>query len=124
MAGPVIYIDVSEIREGRMGEVEEGITRLAGLLEGEEPRLISYAAFIDRGEERMTVVHVHVDADSLAWHTEVGGPLFREFTALLRLRNIGRCRRRSAPASRRGRPRPARAPRRAAAVGARPRRPS
>lgn len=88
MSGPVIYVDVSDIREGRMPEVEEGIARLAEVLEGEEPRLISYAAFIDRDEDRMTVVHVHVDADSLAWHMEVGGPLFREFAELVRLRSI------------------------------------
>lgn len=85
MPGPVIYIDASEVREGRMGDLREGIAHLAGVVEREEPRLISYAAFIDEAERRMRVIHVHADAASLAHHMRVAGPLFAAFADLVRL---------------------------------------
>ena len=88
MPGPVIYVDTSDIRDGRLADVREGIARLAGVVEREEPRLVSYAAFVDEDEGRMTVVHVHVDAESLALHMEIGGPLFAGFAELVLLRTI------------------------------------
>ena len=88
MTGPVVYVDTSDIRDGRLADVREGIARLAGVVEREEPRLISYAAFIDEDGQRMTVVHVHADAASLAFHMEVGGPLFAAFADLVLLRTI------------------------------------
>jgi len=88
MPGPVIYVDTSDIRDGRLDDVREGIARLAAVVEREEPRLVSYAAFLDEGEGRMTVVHVHADTASLAFHMEVGGPLFAAFADLVLLRTI------------------------------------
>jgi quinol monooxygenase YgiN len=86
--GPVIYVDTSDIREGRLADVRAGIARLADVVEREEPRLVSYAAFLDEDEGRMTVVHVHVDAGSLAFHMQVGGRLFAAFAELVLLRTI------------------------------------
>ena len=88
MTGPVVYVDTSDIRDGRLADVRSGIARLADVVEQEEPRLVSYAAFLDEDEERMTVVHVHVDAASLAFHMEGGGPLFAAFADLVLLRTI------------------------------------
>ena len=88
MPGPVIYVDTSEVREGRLDDVREGIARLASVVEREEPRLVCYAAFLDEDEGRMTVVHVHADTESLAFHMQIGGPLFAAFAELVLLRTI------------------------------------
>jgi quinol monooxygenase YgiN len=88
MSGPVIYVDTSEVREGRMEDLKEAVARLADVVAREEPRLVSYAAFLDEAEGRMSVVHVHADAASLALHMRVAGPLFSGFTELVRLLTI------------------------------------
>jgi hypothetical protein len=88
MSEPVIYIDRSEIRDGKLRDVEQRITGLTTFIEHSEPQLISYAAFIDDDGQHMTVTHVHADAASLELHMQVAGPLFRDFAELVQLRTI------------------------------------
>ena len=42
MADPVIYVDQSTIRDGRLDELREAIAELAELVEREEPQLLVY----------------------------------------------------------------------------------
>lgn len=88
MSGPVIYVDTSEVREGRLEDVKTGIAELAGVVEREEPRLLSYAVFLDQEERHMSVIHTHSDVASLSLHMSVAGPLFPAFTELVRLLTI------------------------------------
>ena len=88
MDEPVIYIDRSEIRAGKLEEVKTRIKDLTGFIESNEPRLISYAVYVDEDGRHMTVTHVHVDVASLEFHMQVAGPLFGDFAELVQLLTI------------------------------------
>ncbi len=88
MADPIIYVDQSAVRPGRLGELRAAIRELADLVEREEPRLLAYAAYLDEPDGRMTVVHVHRDAASLDRHFEAVGAAFGRFAELVELRRI------------------------------------
>ncbi|MEV6104005.1 hypothetical protein AB0M28_04700 [Streptomyces sp. NPDC051940] len=88
MAEPIYYVDHSDIREGRIGEVREGMRDLALFVEAREPQLIAYDFYIDESDSTMTVLAVHPDSASMEVHLQLGGPKFREFAALIRMRSI------------------------------------
>lgn len=83
-----MYVDRSDIREGRLEDLEEGIRRLVEFIETHEPRLIEYSFHLDEEAGRMTVVAVHPDSASLELHQETGGPEFRKLGDLVTLRQI------------------------------------
>jgi hypothetical protein len=88
VAGPIVYVDRSEIVEGKLDEVTRRLGELAELVEAGEPRIIAYAAYIDPDRRSLSVIHVHPDAESLATHFRVAGPAFGPFAELVRLRTI------------------------------------
>ncbi|NBE50791.1 hypothetical protein [Streptomyces boluensis] len=88
MAEPIYYVDRSDIREGKIAEVKNGMRDLTTFVEAREPQLIAYHFYIDEFESTMTVVAVHPDSASMEFHMELGGPKFREFSALIRMRSI------------------------------------
>jgi quinol monooxygenase YgiN len=88
MSEPVIYVDRSEIRDGKLEEVKTRIKELTAFIESNEPQLVSYAAYVDEDGRHMTVTHVHTDAASLEFHMKVAGPLFRDFAELVQLLTI------------------------------------
>jgi len=88
MSEPVVYVDTSDVRPGKLEELEVAVTELAKVLDAKEPQLVAYQVYFDHAGTRMTVLHVHRDAASLRRHMEVGGPLFGKFASLLELRSI------------------------------------
>jgi hypothetical protein len=60
MSDPIVVIDSSEIREGKIEELKMAIHDLVEFVESNEPRPIAYSAYIDEGGTRMTVVQVHL----------------------------------------------------------------
>ncbi|MFD4420837.1 hypothetical protein ACFWN7_04935 [Agromyces sp. NPDC058484] len=88
MAEPLVYIDHSQIRPGRLAEVRKGIPDLVGFVDEHEPQLISYGFYIDEQASAMTVVAVHPDSASLELHLEIGGPQFRKLAQFIDLRLI------------------------------------
>ncbi len=88
MTQPIVYVDVSTIREGKLAELEVAMKRLAAFVEANVPRLISYAFFLDEDRKQMTVVAVHPDSASLEYHMDVGGAEFRKFASLISLSRI------------------------------------
>ena len=88
MSESIVYIDRSEILDGKLEELKEGIGRLVEFVEANEPRLISYGFFIDEAAGRMTVVAVHPDSASLELHMELAGPEFRKMTEFVELTTI------------------------------------
>lgn len=85
---PVLYIDTSEIRRGKLGEVKAAAKRLADFVETNMPRLISYGFCFDDARRRMTVVAIHPDSESLEFHMDKGAAEFRKFQDLLDLSTI------------------------------------
>ncbi len=90
---PIIYIDRSEIREGKLKELKTAMKELVELVEANEPRLIAYNVYFTEDGTRMTVLHVHPDPASLEFHMKVAGtafPRFREFVKLLTIDVYGK----------------------------------
>ncbi|MFE5300986.1 hypothetical protein [Streptomyces sp. NPDC056632] len=88
MADPLYYVDHSDLREGRLAEVRSAMRDLAAFVEANEPRLLAYRFFVDEPGATMTLLAVHPDSASLEFHLELGGPRFRAFAELIRMRSI------------------------------------
>lgn len=84
---PLIVVDTSEIREGRLEELRAAVADMAAFVREHEPDPISYQVFFS-ADRRMTVVQVHPDAASMERHMEVAGPVFARFADLVELRTI------------------------------------
>jgi hypothetical protein len=88
VSGAILYVDISEVREGALAELKAGLDELVEFIEAHEPQLIAYNVYFSDDGTRMTVVNVHPDSASLEYHLEVAGPLFRRFAELVTLSSI------------------------------------
>ena len=88
MADTIVFVDSSEIREGKLAEVRTAVAEMAAFVEGNEPDPISYQVYFSRDGRRMTVVQVHPNSASMEHHMEVSGPIFARFRDLLELRTV------------------------------------
>jgi hypothetical protein len=62
MAPPIVYVDVSAIREGKHEELEAAMNNLSRFVEAHMPRVAFYGFFLDEARATMTVVAVHPDS--------------------------------------------------------------
>ena len=85
---PIVYIDTSTVRDGKLEEVKAAVRHLAKFVEENMPRLTSYRVFFDDAGRRMTVVALHPDSASLEYHMEVGAAEFQKFSGLIDLSRI------------------------------------
>ncbi len=53
MSEPIVYIDTSELRQGRLPEVQAAMNELAAFVDGNEPQLISYEFYVRENGTRM-----------------------------------------------------------------------
>lgn len=88
MGDPLIYVDRSAIRAGRVGDLRAAIAELAAFVEANEPQLLSYAAFVEPDGRHMTVTHIHRDPGSLDRHLAVAGPRFARFADLVQVLRV------------------------------------
>lgn len=88
MSDPIIYVDTSEIREGKLEEVKAAVEELTAFVERSNPHVLSYRFFFDEDGSRMTVIGVHPDSEALEFHMDVGEEEFRKFADLLDLSSI------------------------------------
>jgi hypothetical protein len=88
MSEHIFYIDRSEILDGKLEALKEGINELVEFVDAREPQLISYGFFINEEDARMTVVAIHPDSASLEFHMEIAGPAFRKLAGFIRLMTI------------------------------------
>jgi hypothetical protein len=88
MAGPIVYIDRSDVTPGALMDLQAAVSDLVAFVEAREPRLIAYGFYIDDVDGTMTVVAVHPDSESLEFHLSIGGPEFRKVGAFITLRAI------------------------------------
>lgn len=85
MSEPIVFIDRSEIREGKLEELKTAMKELAEVVEANEPRTIAYDVYVDEAGSRVTVVQVHPDSASMEFHMKAAGHLFPRFADLLEL---------------------------------------
>jgi len=88
MEGPIVFVDVSDIRAGRLDELRRAVAELAEFVERNEPDPITYQVFFSADGRRMTVLQIHPDSASMERHMEVAGPVFARFADLLVLWTI------------------------------------
>jgi len=88
MSGPVIYLDVSDVRPGCLQDLKAAMTDLAQFVETHEDQLLSYQVYFSEEETRVAVLHVNPDSASLRRHLEVAGPKFPPIGAFLDQRSI------------------------------------
>jgi quinol monooxygenase YgiN len=88
MSDPIVFVDTSEIREGKLEELRRAVAELAEFVDANETATISYQVFFSDDDQRMTVLQVHPDSTSMERHMEVAGPVFAKFADLLVLRTI------------------------------------
>ncbi len=88
MSSPIVYVDMSTIREGQLEKLKSAMKELAAFVEANMPRLISYAFFLNEEQTEMTVVAVHPDSASLEFHMDTGAAEFRKFASLIELLRI------------------------------------
>jgi hypothetical protein len=84
----IVYIDHSDIHEGRLEDLKVGIHRLVEFIEAREPQLITYGFHLDEAARLMTVTAVHPDSASLELHMEVGREEFRKLGEMITLRRV------------------------------------
>lgn len=88
MSEPIVYIDRSEVREGKLDELKAAINGLVEFVSANEPQLLSYGFYFNEDSTRMTLVAVHPDSASMEFHMKVAGPSFRKFTEFINLLTI------------------------------------
>ena len=85
---PIIAVDSSEIREGRIDELKAGLTELVEFVEANEAEPIAYRIYIDEDGARMTVVQIHPNSASMELHMRLAGPIFRKLADLVVLSRV------------------------------------
>jgi hypothetical protein len=88
MPEPIIIIDSSEVREGRVEELKKAMDELVAFAEANEPRMIAYAVYFSEEDTCVTVVQAHPDSASAEFHMEVAGSVFAKFVDLIRMSGI------------------------------------
>ena len=88
MSKPVIIIDMSEIRKGKLADLKDAMTKLAGFVEAHEPGIIAYPVYINGDGNRLTVLQIHPDSASAEFHMKVAGSAFPGFAELIRMPGI------------------------------------
>jgi hypothetical protein len=88
VADPIVYIDRSEVREGKLNAVKVAIGELTKFIEANVPRAISYGVYLDETGSKMTVLQIQPDSGALEFHMMVGAPAFAKFRDLITLTAI------------------------------------
>jgi hypothetical protein len=88
MSDPLVVIDSSEIREGKLEELKTALAELADFVERNEAAPLAYHIYFDEDGTRMTVLQIHPDSESMELHMNVAAPLFVGFTELVDLSRV------------------------------------
>jgi quinol monooxygenase YgiN len=85
MSSPILVVDSSEIREGKLDEVKAAVEDLVAFVEANEAGPLAYSIHFDEAGTLMTVIQIHTRSQSLERHLTAAGPVFRRFADLLTL---------------------------------------
>lgn len=85
MSEPIVVIDSSRVREGKLEELKTAMKVLVEFVESKESRPIAYNVYFTEDGTRMTVFQIHPDSASMEFHMQVAGPVFGKFSSLLEL---------------------------------------
>ncbi len=88
MAQPIVYVDTSEVRPGRLDELKAAMDDLARFVQANEPQLLAYNVYFNDDGTRMTVLHINPDSASLELHMKVAGPRFPPIGQFIKMLSI------------------------------------
>jgi hypothetical protein len=88
VSDPIVVIDSSEIREGKLEELKTALEELAAFVEANEADPVAYNVYFNEDATRMTVVQIHPNSASMELHMKVAGPIFRKFGELVELSRV------------------------------------
>ncbi len=88
MADPIVIIDNSAIREGRLEDVKKAMSGLVEFAKANEPRMLAYTVYLTADGTRVTVLQVHPDSASAEYHLQAAGPAFSRFAECIRMESI------------------------------------
>lgn len=88
MSEPIVYVDTSSVREGKLEQVKLEIKKLVAFIDENVPKAIYYAIYLDAEGKTMSVAQSQPSSDALEEHMQIGGPAFREFIELITLKSI------------------------------------
>jgi Antibiotic biosynthesis monooxygenase len=88
MSQPIVYVDTSEVRPGRLEELKAAMDDLARFVQANEPQLLAYNVYFTDDGTRMTVLHINRDSASLQFHMNVAGPKFPPIGEFIRMLSI------------------------------------
>jgi quinol monooxygenase YgiN len=85
MTEPIVFVDSSEILEGKLEDVKTVVKELVEFVDANEPRPIAYHVYFSADGTLMTVIQVHPDSASMEFHMEAAGSVFPQFKDLLKM---------------------------------------
>lgn len=88
MQEPLVVIDRSRIREGRLEDLKTAVKDLAEFVATNEMRPIAYNVYFDPDGTRMSVLQVHPDSASMEEHMRIAAAEFPGFADLLVLESM------------------------------------
>jgi hypothetical protein len=88
MSQPIVYVDTSEVRQGRLEELKAAMDELTRFVQANEPQLFAYNVYFNDDGTRMSVLHINPDSASLEFHIKVAGPKFPPIGKFIRLLSI------------------------------------
>ncbi len=88
MSEPIVIIDSSEIREGKLEDLKAAMKELVEFALANEPKMIAYNVYLSEDGTRVTVFQVHPDSASAEFHMKVAGFAFPKFVEFIKLLGI------------------------------------
>lgn len=76
MSQPIVYVDTSEVRPGRLKELKAAMNDLAQFVQANEPQLLAYNVYFSDDGTRMSVLYINPNSASLERHMKIAGPKF------------------------------------------------
>lgn len=73
MTAPFIFVGTHRIKEGQLDAYIEYFREFAEFVKENEPRLIVFEGYVNDEGNRMTIVQVHPDAESMEFHMQTIG---------------------------------------------------
>jgi hypothetical protein len=88
VSDPIVFVDSSEVAEGKLEELRQAVGELARFVEANESDPIAYHVYFSSDGQRMTVVQIHPDSMSMEHHMELAGPIFARLAHLVELQTV------------------------------------
>lgn len=88
MSEIIIYVDTSEILDGKIGDLEKAVAGLVKFVDEHESRPIAYSFYFNQEKTRMTLIQVHPDSASLELHMQIAASNFPQFTEYIKFLKI------------------------------------